>query len=116
MPKIWSQLLTVHAKLGDLFSIPVLFAFLPNKLKETYKKVFVEMKKMVPSLDDEQKFLKTFSCDFERGLMSAARTEFNVKIKCRVVSEKFLMMIVRKTTIVSRAARRYFLLYKCKSL
>ena len=24
--------------------------------------------------------------------------------------------IVRKTTIVSRAARRYFLLYKCKSL
>ena len=80
MPKIWSQLLTVHAKLGDLFSIPVLFAFLPNKLKETYKKVFVEMKKMVPSLDDEQKFLKTFSCDFERGLMSAARTEFNVKI------------------------------------
>lgn len=31
-------------------------------------------------------------------LLDMDRTEFNVKIKCRVVSEKFLMMIVRKTS------------------
>ena len=66
--------------MGEDFSLPVAFAFLPNKLKETYRKVFSELKKLVPLLDTERpgSRLQTFSCDFERGLISAARLEFGL--------------------------------------
>ena len=74
---MFSQLLTVHAKVAEDFAVPVIFAFLPNKMKDTYKKVFNQMKKLVPRLNTEETFLKTFCCDFERGLMEAARIEFD---------------------------------------
>ena len=71
VPKIFSQLLTIHAKVGEDFSVPVVFAFLPDKLKATYQKVFRQLKKLVPLLDTGG-FLKTFCCDFERGLIGNA--------------------------------------------
>ena len=74
---MFSQLLTVHAKVAEDFAVPVIFAFLPNKLKDTYQKVFNQMKKLVPRLNTEDTFLKSFSCDFEKGLIEAARIEFD---------------------------------------
>ena len=46
-PRLWKQILIINVELADNVSFPVLFAFLPDKKKETYKKAFQEMKHLL---------------------------------------------------------------------
>ena len=59
------------------FSIPVLFCFLPDKRKETYQRVFRKVKEWLPDLNSEDSKLKRFVCDYEKGLISAVKSEFD---------------------------------------
>ena len=56
--------------------MPSIFAFLPNKQKDTYRTLFKFLQTLVPNLATGL-FLQTFSCDYEKGLIEAARIEFD---------------------------------------
>ena len=46
-PRLWKQIMIFNVELTDQVSFPVIFAFLPNKKAETYKKCFQEIKRML---------------------------------------------------------------------
>ena len=74
MPKIHSQEFTIHAELkrpdlNQQMAMPLVYALLADKSKETYQNVFKKVKEWVPSMGTNQAKLKRFVCDYERGLI-----------------------------------------------
>ena len=45
--KLFRQIVTIHGSVGDDFVMPLVWAFLPNKEKASYKKLFEQIKKMM---------------------------------------------------------------------
>ena len=77
MPKIHTQEFTIHAELKKQMSMPLVYALLADKSKETYQRVFQKVKEWVPAMATNQAKLKRFVCDFERGLINAVKSEFD---------------------------------------
>ena len=71
VPDIFYQMLTVHGKLPTGWTIPLVFALMPNKLHSSYLTVFNELKQLQPNLNPD-----TVMMDFEQGLQLAITTAF----------------------------------------
>ena len=50
-PRLWKQILIINVELDDHLSFPVIFVLLPNKMTETYKKAFHEIRKLLEDLE-----------------------------------------------------------------
>ena len=99
---MFAQLLTIHAKLDDNFAVPTIFAFLPNKMKDTYRKLFKFLQTLVPNLATGL-FLQTFSCDYEKGLIEAARIEFDpLNQTMKIGTFRFLNIILQHQLVLMK--------------
>ena len=73
-PRLFYQLFSIHAEAyGKMF--PLLFAFLPDKSQETYKRFFPIIKDRSQALGIEFS-PTTIQTDFELAIMGAVRDEF----------------------------------------
>lgn len=88
-PKITYQLFTIHIFICKK-PFPILFALLPNKKLETYKKLFLIIKNKIPN------FLpKTIMMDFEHTLILACSEVFSTS-QCKGCYFHFTQSIQRK--------------------
>ena len=78
-PSLWTQLYIVMVKFGNSW-IPVVYALLPDKCKETYFTFFYMVKKQMK--DMKLKFnIESIRTDFEVGAMKAAAAAWKVAPK-----------------------------------
>ncbi|XP_066984702.1 uncharacterized protein [Macrobrachium rosenbergii] len=71
VPQLIEQLYTVHAVKNN-YTIPVVYALLPDKRAETYRRLFAQIKSMVPNLQ-----VSTITSDFELAAITAVKEEFS---------------------------------------
>ena len=64
------QLETIHVQIG-MFSVPRLFALLPNKTRQTYDRLFGKLRKLCPALDPSHIIL-----DFEQAPIGSLQALF----------------------------------------
>ena len=64
-PKLWTQLYTIHGQKNG-FTIPCVFALLPNKRKETYTRFFLQIKTWL-EVDNQPWDFDSFLSDYEQG-------------------------------------------------
>ena len=62
-PKLWTQLYTIHGQKSG-YTVPCDYALLPNKRKETYVRLFTQMKSWVTA---SARRWETFLSDYEQG-------------------------------------------------
>ena len=75
VPKIYFQLFTLHIQINN-FSVPRLFALLPDKKEETYERLFAKILELCPNLNPQ-----AYMMDFEKAHMNCVRNHFpNVSI------------------------------------
>ncbi|XP_066969266.1 uncharacterized protein [Macrobrachium rosenbergii] len=71
VPQLFEKLYTVHAVKNN-YTIPVVYALLPDKRAETYRRLFAQIKSMVPNLQ-----VSTITSDFELAAITAVKEEFS---------------------------------------
>ena len=71
VPDLFYQLYTVHVMTAAGYMIPALFSLLLNKTRETYSRVFAQMKVLRPNV-----FPNRIMVDFEQAAISAAEEAF----------------------------------------
>ena len=64
-PVLWYQLYTIHGQKNG-YTVPCVFALLPNKTKETYVRLFQQLKSWM-STQSLQWLFSSFLSDFEQG-------------------------------------------------
>ena len=69
---MWTQLYTIHGQKNG-FTVPCVFALLPNKRKETYIRLFTQIKSW---LGEDQQLDFSFLSDFEQGAYLAVPEVF----------------------------------------
>ena len=108
-PKLWYQLLVISAQVGPDTWVPVCFAYLPNKKKETYVAVFNSLKKYLISQGPRKwPVAASFAmCDWELALRDALTEVFGgVDIKgCHFHYAKALFQKVVKSGLKSYYSR-----------
>ena len=70
VPQIYFQLFTLHIQIG-YFSVPRLFALLPDKKEETYNRLFTKLLELRPNLNPQG-----YMMDFEKAHMNYVRHHF----------------------------------------
>mgnify|MGYP003385940252 CR=1 FL=1 len=75
-PTRFKQLFTIHIMVNLVSCIPVLYCFLPNKLQETYRHLFLRLKAKAAEFQLGEFQLERTMSDFESGLLPALRNEF----------------------------------------
>ena len=78
-PALWKQLYIVMVKFGNSW-IPVCYALLPDKCKETYFTFFYMVRKQIKSMKMDFN-LGSMITDFEIGAMKAAAAAWKVAVK-----------------------------------
>ena len=78
-PSLWKQLYIVMVKFGNSW-IPVIYALLPDKCKETYFAFFYMVKKQIKDMKLDFN-LQSIITDFEVGAMKAAAVAWKVAVK-----------------------------------
>ena len=73
-PKLWTQLYTIHGQKNG-FTVPCVFALLPNKLKQTYRRLFSHIKSWIDVAHQRWNF-DVFLSDFEQGAFMAVSEVF----------------------------------------
>ena len=73
-PKLWTQLYTIHGQKNG-FTVPCVFALLPNKLKQTYRGLFSHIKSWIDVAHQRWNF-DVFLSDFEQGAFMAVSEVF----------------------------------------
>ena len=68
-PKLWTQLYTLHGQKNG-YTVPCVYALLPNKRKETYIRLFRQVKSWV-GVGNRQWIFETFLSDYEQGAFKA---------------------------------------------
>ena len=68
-PKLWTQLYTLHGQKNG-YTVPCVYALLPNKRKETYIRIFRQVKSWV-GVGNRQWIFETFLSDYEQGAFKA---------------------------------------------
>ena len=69
-PKLWTQLYTIHGQKNG-YTVPCVFALLPNKRKESYNLVFSKIKSWIDVVSQNWQF-EAYLSDFEKGAFLAA--------------------------------------------
>ena len=69
-PKLWTQLYTIHGQKNG-YTVPCVFALLPNKRKEPYNLVFSKIKSWIDVVSKNSQF-EAYLSDFEKGAFLAA--------------------------------------------
>ncbi|QQP40663.1 Uncharacterized protein FKW44_014788, partial [Caligus rogercresseyi] len=64
-PKLWTQLYTIHG-LKNGYTVPCVFALLPDKRKETYTRLFTQVKAWLDATGVQWEF-NSFLSDYEKG-------------------------------------------------
>ena len=75
-PKLWFQLFIVSGEISDGIWIPLAFAFLPDKKKETYRSFFTQLKDALSRQDLELSALYVMM-DFEFSMRSTFKEIWN---------------------------------------
>ncbi|XP_068227951.1 uncharacterized protein [Palaemon carinicauda] len=70
VPSIFGQLYTIHGVKSGII-MPLVYALLPNKTEETYKKFLVALKEKIPTFQP-----LTIMIDFELAMVKAIEQEF----------------------------------------
>ena len=78
-PSLWKQLYIVMIKFGSAW-IPVCYALLPDKCKETYFTLFYMLKKQMKDMNIQFN-IESMRMDFEVGAMKAAAAAWKVVVK-----------------------------------
>ena len=73
-PKLWTQLYTIHGQKNG-FTVPCVFALLPDKRKETYTRLFRQLKSWLSEFSTTWDF-ESYLSDFEKGAYLAAKDVF----------------------------------------
>ena len=73
-PKLWTQLYTIHGQKNG-FTVPCVFALLPDKRKETYTRLFRKLKSWLSEFSTTWDF-ESYLSDFEKGAYLAAKDVF----------------------------------------
>ena len=73
-PKLWTQLYTIHGQKNG-FTIPCVFALLPNKRKESYTRLFQQIKTWL-EVGGQQWDFDSFLSDYEQGAYLAMTDVF----------------------------------------
>ena len=73
-PKLWTQLYTIHGQKNG-FTLPCVFALLPDKRKETYLRLFRQIKSWIDEVPQQSEFC-IFLSDFEQGAYLAVPEVF----------------------------------------
>ena len=68
-PKLWTQLYTIHGQKNG-YTVPCVFALLPNKRKETYLRCFRQIKSWIDVRTQQWDF-DAFLSDYEQGAFLA---------------------------------------------
>ena len=69
-PKLWTRLYTIHGQKNG-YTVPCVFALLPNKRKESYNLVFSKIKSWIDVVSQNWQF-EAYLSDFEKGDFLAA--------------------------------------------
>ena len=78
-PTLWKQVYIVMIKMKDSW-VPICYALLPDKCKETYFTFFYMVKKFIKDLNIRFK-IKSMRMDFEIGAMKAAAAAWKITVK-----------------------------------
>ena len=73
-PKLWTQLYTIHGQKNG-FTVPCVFALLPNKLKRSYRRLFNQIRTWIDVTHQRWNF-DVFLSDFEQGAYTAVAEVF----------------------------------------
>ena len=73
-PKLWTQLYTIHG-LKNGYTVPCVFALLPNKRKESYTRLFRQIKSWLDVAGQQWNF-ESFLSDYEQGAYLAMTDVF----------------------------------------
>ena len=95
-PALFSQLYTFHCKILDK-SYPMIFAFLPNKSAETYRRLILAIKSIAENLNLDFN-PKEFLVDFEKSMISVLEEQFRNNTRIRGCYFHFAQCIWRKVT------------------
>ena len=73
-PKLWTQLYTIH-RLKNGYTVPCVFALLPKKRKESYTRLFRQIKSWLDFAGQQWNF-ESFLSDYEQGAYLAMTDVF----------------------------------------
>jgi hypothetical protein len=73
-PKLWTQLYTIHG-MKNGYTVPCVYALLPDKRKETYTRLFRQIKFWLDVAGQQWEF-DSFLCDYEQGAYLAMTDVF----------------------------------------